>query len=86
MHVAPPYPNWRSDEHSLTYWPLGDVAVIFEISNFQTPTGDKYLKHFLWNCPQLPQNLTDDKVNIGSGNGLVPSGNKPLPEQMLNQI
>ena len=22
-------------------------------------------------------------VNIGSGNGLVPSGNKPLPEPML---
>ena len=31
--------------------------------------------------------LTDDKstlvVNIGSGYGLVPSGNKPLPEPML---
>ena len=25
-------------------------------------------------------------VNIGSGNGLVPSGNKPLPEPMLAQI
>ena len=24
-------------------------------------------------------------VNIGSGNGLVPSGNKPLPESMLTQ-
>ena len=24
-----------------------------------------------------------DKVNIGSGNGLVPSGNKPLPEPVL---
>ena len=24
-------------------------------------------------------------VNIGSGNGLVPSGNKPLPEPMLTQ-
>ena len=30
--------------------------------------------------------LTDDKVNIGSGNGLVPSGNKPLPELMLTQF
>ena len=30
--------------------------------------------------------LTDDKSNIGSGNGLVPSGNKPLPEPMLAQI
>ena len=26
------------------------------------------------------------QVNIGSGNGLVPSGNKPLPEPMLTQI
>ena len=26
------------------------------------------------------------KVNIGSGNGLVPSGNKPLPEPVLTQI
>ena len=31
----------------------------------------------------MPQNLADDKSNIGSGNGLVPSGNKPLPEAML---
>ena len=28
--------------------------------------------------------LTD--VNIGSGNGLVPLGNKPFPEPMLTQI
>ena len=26
------------------------------------------------------------KVNIGSGNGLVPSGSKPLPDPMLTQI
>ena len=34
--------------------------------------------------------LSSDKcrnnVNIGSGNGLVPSGNKPLLELMLTQI
>ena len=31
--------------------------------------------------------FTDDQtVNIGSGNGLVLSGNKPLPEPMLTQI
>ena len=34
----------------------------------------------------MPQDLTDDKSNIGSGNGLVPSGNKPLPEPMLTQF
>ena len=30
----------------------------------------------------MPLDLT---VNIGSGNSLVPSGNKPLPEPMLIQ-
>ena len=34
----------------------------------------------------MPQNTFDDEVNIGLGNGLVPSGNKPLPEPMLTQI
>ena len=34
----------------------------------------------------MAQDLIDDKSNIGSGNGLVPSGNKPLPEPMLTQI
>ena len=40
-----------------------------------------------WNCPNM--NVTGFhwwSVNIGSGNGLVPSGNKPLPEPMLTQI
>ena len=35
---------------------------------------------------RMSLDLTDDQVNIGSGNGLVPSGNKPLPEPMLTQI
>ena len=36
----------------------------------------------------MPENTFDDKseVSIGSGNGLVPSGNKPSPEPMLTQI
>ena len=33
----------------------------------------------------MAQDPSRDKVNIGSGNGLVPSGNKPLPEPMLTQ-
>ena len=33
----------------------------------------------------MPQN-TIEKSNISSGQGLVPSGNKPLPEPMLTQI
>ena len=34
----------------------------------------------------MVMDLTEEKVKIGSGNGLVPSGNKPLPEPMLTQI
>ena len=34
----------------------------------------------------MPQNLTNEKVNIGSGNGLMPSGSKPLPEPVLTKI
>ena len=39
-------------------------------------------------CPLrwMSQELLDDKSNIGSGNSLVPSGTKPLPEPMLTQI
>ena len=33
----------------------------------------------------MPQNFNNE-VNIGSGSGLVPSGNKSLPEPMLTQI
>ena len=45
------------------------------------------LRHGLWNCPNV--NITGIywwPVIIGSGNGLVPSGNKPLPEPMLTYI
>ena len=48
---------------------------------------DWWLRHILWNCPNM--NVTGLhwwSVNIASGNGLVPSDNKPLPEQMLTQI
>ena len=33
----------------------------------------------------MPLDVADD-VNIGSGNGLVPSGNKSFPEPMLTQM
>ena len=45
---------------------------------------DSIFAYFLWNCTGIDANKSD--VNIGSGNGLVPSGNKPLPEPMLTQI
>ena len=41
----------------------------------------------MWNFSQM--NAREQlwwQVNIDSGNGLVPSGNKPLPDPMLTQI
>ena len=48
---------------------------------------DWWLLYLLWNCHNM--NVTGLhwwSVNIGSGNGLVLSGNKPLHEPMLTQI
>ena len=58
-------------------------------NNFKTEISkhmDWVHEHFSWNLFQV--NATKHLwwyVNIGSGNGLVPSGNKPLPEPMLTQ-
>ena len=68
---------------TLTHWPLG-IWLQSQISKFCTHFNEKYLKYFLWNCYQV--NATTPQwslVNISSGNGLVLSGNKPLPEPML---
>ena len=32
------------------------------------------------------EDFSDGKSNIGSGDGLVPPGNKPLPDSMLTQM
>ena len=34
----------------------------------------------------MAQDLSGDEINIDSGNGLVSSGNKPLPEPMLTKF
>ena len=54
--------------------------------NIQTDFSDWLLRHHLWNCSNMNVTRLHWWVNIGSGNGLVPSGNKPLPEPMLTQI
>ena len=72
-------------DNTLTHWPLEDVVEV--LNQFQTGIKDRYLEHFLWNHSQL--NATRSHwylVNIGSGNGLVLSGNKPLPEPMLTDL
>ena len=75
------------DLKELTHWPLGNLNEILDLCNFQTHFSDRWLRHLLSNCPNM--NVAGVywwSVNIGSGNGLVPSGNKPLPEPMLTQI
>ena len=48
---------------------------------------DFWLRHLLGNCLNMNAiGLHWWSANIGSGNGLVPSGNKPLPEPMLTKI
>ena len=61
-----------------------EIWMKFWTCNFQTDFNDWWLRHHLWNCTNM--NVTGlhwPSFNIGSGNGLVPSGNKPLPEPML---
>ena len=50
---------------------------------FETHFGDKYLKHFLWN---LGAHWLQPNVNIDSGNGLAPSGTKPMAGKMLTKV
>ena len=80
-------PAWRyHDIETLTHWPLGNFNKILNMQ-FKTDFNDWWLRHPLWNCPNM--NVTElywCSVNIGSGNGLVPSGNKPLSGPMLTQI
>ena len=50
----------------------------FQTCTFQTDFSDWWWRHLFWNCPNM--NVTGLhwwSVNIGSGNGLVPSGTKP---------
>ena len=66
--------SWR--EIWMKFWPH---------SNFQYNFSDWWLWYRLWNSQQMSLDVTDE-VNISSGIGLVPSGNKPLPEPMLTMF
>ena len=44
------------------------------------------MRYLLWNCRHVIVNGPHWWVNIGSGNGLVSSDTKRLPEAMLTQI
>ena len=65
---------------------LWEIWIKFKISVFQTNICESWVRYILWKFPQINDTWHYRwKVNIGSGNGLVPAGNKPLPEPMLTQ-
>ena len=64
-----------------------EIWMKFYTCNFQIDFNDWWLRHLLWNCPNMNViGLHWWSVSIGLGNGLVLADNKPLPEPMLTQI
>ena len=57
-----------------------EIIMTFWTSSFQSI----WVRYLQWNCKQYWTTLT--KFNVDSSNGLVPSGNKSLPESMSTQI
>ena len=64
----------------LTYCPMRN-ATDFKLVIFKCTSSA-----FLVKLPSSECIKTSLMINMASGNGLVPSGNKPLPESMLTQI
>ena len=75
------------DLQDLTHWPLEILCdfknVIFNLALLIGIFKSSYDNNVL---RRMPQDLTDDKSTVGPGNGLVPSGNKPVPEPVLTKI
>ena len=66
---------------------LQELQILLKkVGGIQTHFSDIYLKYFLWNFYQVNTTPHWSLVNNGSGNGLVPSSNKPLHEPMFTQI
>ena len=55
-----------------------------KLVNFKLISTINILSIFLWNCYQVKATTPHwSLANIGTGNGLVPLGTKPLPEPVL---
>ena len=64
--------------YALTHWPPGKLKVILN-KPFSI-----WIQWLMADCPEM--HITGSHwwwINIGSGNGLLPLGSKPLPEPML---
>ena len=72
---------------STAHWSLGDVGIISKSLIFKIISQKSNLST---NCEiavrWILQTPLIRKVNIGSGNGLVPSGDEPLPESVLTKM
>ena len=65
----------------------GDVKITYLKLNWNLPGDNELSFSCMVALRWMLQDLIDDKsISIGLDNGLVPSGNKPLPEQVLAQI
>ena len=77
--------HWYKAKLPAAVWglKLHDTVVILKLASFK----DRHCDQFPWSCPQVnATRINGNYVNIGSGNGLVPSDNKPLPEPMQTQF
>ena len=67
----------------LTHWPLGYMVVIWKVQFWNT-----WIKFMSTSCEivlrWMPHTTCEDKST--SVNGLVPSGNKPLPEPIFTKF
>ena len=75
--------DWNCDEDYQVIGPW-EILTKFQLSGFQVHFSDWWFGHLSLNLFQV--NIFGPHswwVNIGSGNGLAPSGNKPLPEPVL---
>ena len=73
-----PYCTWHSLATGRCYYNL--ELVIFKLIS-------RYIVYFLWNCTHVNATRPHWRlVNVGSGNGLVLSGNKPLPDPTLTRV
>ena len=70
----------------LTLWSW-KMQLKYWLGHFQTHTNYRCLGHIMWSRLQIDAAKPHRWfVNISSSDGLMPSGNKPLPEPILIQI
>ena len=74
----------------LTQWGRDKMDAVSQTTFSSAFYWMKIFGAFLWNCPQMnaagPYWWPVKPVNTGSGNGLMPSGNKPLSQPMLTKF